>query len=454
MSIDRSLFKGAFYLTLISFITRFMGFFYRIFLSRTFGEEGVGLYQLIFPIFSLCLAFSVSGIQTALSRIVAFKSARHDKQGVKNSLYTALLLSCFLSFLTMLLIQQNLDFISTILLNDKRCKSMLLILTYAFPFATIHSCISGYYYGLKQTKIPAISQLIEQIVRVFFVYILYKVMIAKHIHLSISIAVIGLVIGEFSSATCSILSLKSSHTTNLFHVPNLFNTHFFSNFKELASLSVPLSANRIVLNVLQSIETISIPAQLQVYRYTSSEALSMYGVLTGMALPCILFPSAITNSISLLLTPTVAEIDSSSDKERLIKLVKRTIFLSFALGLFCCFGFLIGGNVIGNVLFHSEMAGKFILTLAWICPFLYLNSTLASVIHGLGKTTATFLINIFGISIRIISIYVFIPLFGIEGYLWGLLCSQILVCISTIFFLLSTLDKMDSHTPPRQFQSP
>ena len=55
MSRKQVLIKGTIILTLTGFATRFMGFFYRIFLSHTFGEEGVGIYQLIFPIYALSL---------------------------------------------------------------------------------------------------------------------------------------------------------------------------------------------------------------------------------------------------------------------------------------------------------------------------------------------------------------------------------------------------------------
>ena len=71
MSRKRTILKGTFILTLTGFTTRFMGFFYRIFLSHTFGEEGVGLYQLIFPIYALGFSLTCAGVELALSRSVA-----------------------------------------------------------------------------------------------------------------------------------------------------------------------------------------------------------------------------------------------------------------------------------------------------------------------------------------------------------------------------------------------
>ncbi|MDD3360464.1 MAG: polysaccharide biosynthesis protein [Hespellia sp.] len=421
-----ALVKGAFLLTAISFLTRIMGFFYRIYLSRTFGEENVGLYQLIFPIFSLCLAFSVSGIQTALSRIIAYKLQKNDREGAMNSLKTALFFSVLLSFFTLLIVQQNAVLISEHFIGDIRCVDLLIIMTYALPFATVHSCISGYYFGLKQAAIPAVSQLLEQIFRILCVVFLCVAAQKKNIPLRITFAVAGIVIGEAASSLCTVLSLKKvSHTHHL--------TGFFTNLKELASLSVPLTSNRIVLTVFQSIEAVSIPSQLQRCHYTAAQSLSIYGVLTGMALPCILFPSAITNSFSLLLTPTVAGIQSASDTKHLSAVIKRSSFLCFTLGMMACVFFLLFGTAVGSHLFHSTLAGYFIITLAWICPFFYLNTTLSSILNGLGKTSTTFLVNILGISIRILSIFCLIPVFDLKGYLWGLLLSQMI--ISLLYYL-------------------
>ena len=216
---------------------------------------------------------------------------------------------------------------------------------------------------------------------------------------------------------------------------------YFRPAGELLRLSVPLTANRVLLNVLQSVEAVSIPLRLQSHGHTLSESLSIYGVLTGMALPCIMFPSAITNSVSTMLLPTVAEIQATADRGELKKLVQKVIISCFTLGIFCMLGFFILGNWIGTVIFHSPEAGKFILTMSFICPFLYTNTTLTSIINGLGKTTTSFFINTFGLLVRIGSVFFLIPMFGILGYLWGMLASQLVVTVWAMAVLARYLKK-------------
>ena len=427
MSRKQTIIRGTFILTATGFLCRFMGFFYRIFLSHTFGEEGVGLYQLIFPVYSLCFALTAAGLETAISRTVAQKVSLGRKKEARQILMLGLVLSVLLSCACVLILQGNAAYIAEKLLGDARCEPLLIPLSYALPFAAIHSCICGYCYGMKETKIPALSQVVEQVTRIISVYVFYLILMKKGDDVTITIAVLGLVIGEMLSALYAAKSLtRSSHV--LSHL-NITYTDFVHRFRELMPLSLPLTANRVLINLLQSIEAISIPARLQLYNHSTSEALSIYGVLTGMALPCILFPSAITSSISIMLMPTVAEIQTTDNRDDMVNIIKKVAGSCFILGLSCCFIFLVLGNWMGTVLFGSSTAGKFIITLAWMCPFLYTNSALLSVINGLGKTAYTFLIYSLGLIIRIGSVFAAIPLFGIQGYLWGMLASQLIVSI-------------------------
>ena len=106
MSRKQVLIKGTIILTLTGFATRFMGFFYRIFLSHTFGEEGVGIYQLIFPIYAMGFSLTSAGIELALSRSTAYYIAKNEKHKAAELLLTALLITETLSIIAMLLIQR------------------------------------------------------------------------------------------------------------------------------------------------------------------------------------------------------------------------------------------------------------------------------------------------------------------------------------------------------------
>ncbi len=436
MSVKRTILKGTLILTLTGFATRFMGFFYRIFLSHTFGEEGVGLYQLIFPVYALCFSLTSAGIETALARCVAKRVSVGREREAKAFLFTSILLSVSASCIVTLLLQRYAGFVASSFLKEERCENLLVILSYAFPFASVHSCIIGYYFGLKETGIPAFSQLIEQTVRILSVYLLYLAGAKSGSQFGISIAVAGLIAGEIASSVfCFEMITKKTSLSQGIRKKMRRTANFFQYARELLLLSAPLTASRVLLNLLQSIEAVSIPLKLQEHGMSVSLALSTYGVLTGMALPCILFPSAITNSVSTMLLPTVAEAQALNHERQMQRIIQKSVCCCVLLGSFCCVCLLVSGQWIGMPLFGSRYAGDYIVTLAWMCPFLYTNTTLISIINGIGKTTLSFFINTFNLVIRILSVFCCIPLFGIEGYLLGLLASQLAAFLLCILYL-------------------
>lgn len=434
--------RGTFILTATGLLTRFIGFFFRSFLSHTFGEEQMGLYQLIFPIYALCFSLSSAGIETSLSRCVAQKISLGKKKEADCILYQAVIISLTLSLALVFLVRKYAAFLSIYVLGDLRCEALLRTLAFALPFSSIHNCICGYYLGQKQTKIPALSQLVEQLMRVGAVYISYRIMLHNGTPASIKLAVLGLVIGEAVSALyCARYFTTRPHLHP--DLPTLYQNRHLS--KELLRMAIPLTSSRILMNLLQSIESISIPLCLQKYGYTNSEALSTYGVLVGMALPCILFPTAVTNSVSTMLLPTVAEIQAADDLVHLKNLIRRVICFGFGLGAVCGVMFVFFGSLAGKILFDSALAGDFIQTLAWICPFMYMNTTLLGILNGLGKANQSFINNVCGLAVRISGVWFGIGMFGMNGYLWGLLISQLLVSLLCVSQLRLYIEKRELY---------
>lgn len=434
------LISGTIILTLAGFLSRIIGFFYRIFISHTFGEEGMGIFQLITPVMALSFSLCCAGIQTAVSKFVAAKAEDSDNRFVICILLSSIFLTTVLSFITAFIVYNFSDFIAGSILLETRTAPLLRILSLSFPLSAIHCCINGYFYGLKNAKIPALLQLSEQIFRVGSVFIIANILMQNGRQPSLCLAVIGLLIGECTSTLLSISFFlfiqnkgKKIWSRSNFSIEWIHLINYWS--KKILQMAIPLSLSRIIVNLLQSVEAIYIPSKLQEYGLLKSEALSIYGVLTGMALSLILFPSAITNSISVLLLPMVSAAEEKKQTQTISKAINKSITYCALLGSVCTLFFFLFGRLAGNILFHSTLCGTYITTLSFICPFLYITSTLSSILHGLGKTIHTFCINVASLSIRILCIFILIPRMGINGYLIGLLLSQFFSSIFCIFCL-------------------
>lgn len=431
-----TLLTGTFILTFAGFLTRIMGFFYRILLSRVFSPEELGLYQLIFPVYLLCFSISSGGIQTALSKCTASYHACNKKDKALSTLKIALSISLLTSIFLIIVIQSHASYISSAILGDERCESLLMLIIYGLPFAAFHSCICGYYLGQKNTTPIAVSQFIEQSFRIAAVSLIIFFCLKQNIPLSIKVSVLGLIAGEISAC----LYIFIFHSSQILISSSITYNQYASLILPFMRLAIPLTANRFSINIMQSIESISIPLNLQKYGIPASEALAVYGVFSGMALPCILFPSALTNAFSSLLLPTVAEYQISKSNSALLHFLQKIIYISMCMGIICLIFFYSMANFIGAQIFHNLLACKYIRILSFLCPFLYTNTTLLTMLNGLGKTTTTFFINMIALSIRIIFVYFLIPLGGLPVYSKGLIFSQFFIfCISyyNLHFVLS-----------------
>lgn len=423
--------KGTMILTLAGFITRVIGFFYKIFLSNTMGAELLGIYQLIFPVYGIAFTVYATGIQTSLSRLVAAELGKRNDKNISRILRTGLVLSVSLALLMSILVYWGADYIAWRFLLEERCAKSLRILAFVFPFCGITSCINGYYYGLKKTAIPASTQLLEQIVRVIAVYAIALLAGNGELSVTCELAVLGILFGEIASCIYNFLSLFFTKSPGKLLVlgpdPNAKMSGKKQVIKEILHVSVPLSANRLLINILHSIETVLIPTMLRRFGLTTSQALSTYGVLNGMSIPFIMFPTALINALAVLLLPTISEAQALNNERMIGKTTAIAIKYSLIIGIISTGIFIIFGKDLGTLVLHNEEAGTFLVVLAWLCPLIYLSTTLSSIINGLGKPRITFINSIIGSISKILLIIFLIPSRGISGYLIALLIGQLII---------------------------
>ena len=421
------LITGTLLLTAVGFFCRILGFFYRIFLSRTIGAEGLGLYQMIFPIHGIAFALCAGPIQTSLSRLTA-ASPEKGRAFLRVSL--ALSLSIALPLTS--LIYTFADFLAARVLLAPECAPLLPALALSIPFCAIHACCCGYYYGLKKTAVPAFSQVVEQCIRIFSVLLIVHVCRTNRIPITVLLAVWGLLIGEAASAVFCLLVYGCSKSVAI--LPNA-NTPITPLLLPLLTMALPLMANRLTLSFLQSLEAIFVPNQLLLFGLSRVESVSIYGVLTGMALPFVLFPSAITNSLAVVLLPAVSEAQAQNQPDKIEHTISMALRYSLYMGILCVGLFTRFGPALGETFYHNADAGRFIQILSWLCPFLYLSTTMGSILNGLGKTGTVFVHHTVSMLLTLSLVLFAIPRWGIFAYLAALLISELVLAFLHIHAL-------------------
>jgi stage V sporulation protein B len=422
----RAFLTGTLLLTAAGFLCRLLGFFYRIFLSRTIGAEGLGIYNMVHPVYGICFALCGGSIQTALSQYIA----AHESQGRK-VFRTGLTISMVLSGILAFLICQYPAWIASHILIEPRCAPYLPVMGLSLPFASFHACANGYCYGSQKSRVPAFSQVAEQVVRMSLVFLIAGKWAAEGTEITVRLAVYGHLIGEIGAASFNLLCLGLFPPQGR----NMEWAEESSCLMPLMTLALPLMGNRLILNLLTGAEAVWIPNRLQMSGLSDAEAFSVYGILTGMALPFILFPSAITNSIAVLLLPSVAKDQAEGRTESISGSVSMALRYSLYMGILCIGIFVLFGCPLGISVFKEEQAGHCMQILAWLCPFLYLAATMGSILNGLGCTRTTFLQSVAAMLLRLVFVVAGIPLFGIYGYLCGMLISEIFLALAHLWSL-------------------
>ena len=435
--LNSNIIKGTLILSAASILSRIIGFIYRIYLADILGEKLLGTYQLIFPIYVLCFTIYGAGMQSAISQVTATFSGRPDtsvddktskhlkrKNNLtsNNILLTGIIISLTLALSLSAIINLNSTWIACHILMVPDCDIYLKLLTYLFPFCSVSACICGFQYGLENAKPPAIAGIIEQFTRILFVFIVQGFFSDKEI--CCQIAVYGLTVGEFFGFIYNIYSLKNKTLTKRKN-----KISFNEIFKVLFPVFISLTSIKLTISLLHSVESIFIPAALVKYGYTTNEALSVYGIYSGMAMPFILFPATITMAISTMLLPAVSKAHSSGNKKQIKKLIRRTSYFCLVTGMSATVFFLLFGNTCANLFFHNELAGRYLTILSFLCPFLYLNMTYSSILNGLGKPHMTFVITVICTLIKILSLIFFVPDYGMIAYIFASLVSEILLCV-------------------------
>lgn len=420
--------KGTLILTCAGIVTRLLGFYYRIFLTNTIGAEGLGLYQMVFPLSSICLAISSSGISIAISRYTAAFFSTGEKKHSKDSLIVGMTISLILSLLSAAILFSASNLIALYIFDDIRSRILIQILALSIPLAVIHSSIASYYMGRSNAAVPAAAQLIEQLVRVGSVLLIFTVRESKGLSVSAATGMAGLLCGEaasclFSLTVCS-LSSKDFHIKNPMELTG-----------KMLHMAVPLSLNRVILSFIHSMEAVLVPAMLRQNGLTPSESLSTYGILSGMAFPLIMLPSTLINSFSAMLLPAVSGDGSKQHAASVRRTISTAYEYSMLIGIFCLGAFLIWGNEAGNLLFGVPQVGIYVTAFAWICPFLYISTTLASILNGLGKTKQTLFLDVSSHLLKILLIVLLIPKMGITGFLISFLVSEITLALLSAAFL-------------------
>lgn len=429
----KNIITGTLILTAANLITKCLGFFNRVFLSGTIGAEGMGLYQLILPIYGLAWSITSAGFTTTISSLTAQEHIRGQNGNIGRIVKQSVCLSLGISLLLSLLLFLFAEETAVYILKDSRAAHPLQLLSFAIPFMAAGSCFRGFFLGMQETVVPAVSQVLEQTVRILTIYLLADIFVPLGLSYACMAAVAGIFLGELLSCGFTVrnyLHYKRKH--HFIRKPSLSSG---STLSMILTMALPLSASRVSSSLLATAENLLIPRQLQMHGQNTTQALATYGELTGMAMPLIMLPSACLMAASVSLVPEISEASAVQQDTRISKTVSATFLFTSIIGFGAAALFAVYPREICYIVYNRAALGHVLFPMAFLCPLLYAQTTLHGLLNGLGEQFFLFWNNIASSLISIAVIWIFMPVYGIPAFLAGWFLSLLFTVVSALYIL-------------------
>ncbi len=422
--------KNAVILTVSSLILRFAGIIFKVYITQQIGSEGVGLYQLIFSFYMLAATFATSGISTAVTRLVTEELALGTKNGTLKIFRRSIELTLLIALFSMGIVYFGAEFISEKIIGDIRALPSLKIMAFSLPFMGISSCIRGYFIALRRVTPNALTQIFEQTVRIVAVLLLVKRFISKGLAAATTAVILGDTLAE--ALSCFVLFLCYQASKKGLNALSGRKNPPFAVRKELTRIALPITSGRYLNTGLRTAENVLVPKNLSRYPHSGIGALSQFGMIKGMALPILFFPSTLLNSVSILLIPEISEAVAKKMPATVKRLTHEVLRLTALVSFVFAGVFLFGGKKIGQLIYNSADVGELLVFLAPIVPFMYLDSISDGILKGLDQQAFTFRTSIADSTIRIILILLTLPLFGLKGFISIMYFSNFLTCFLNV----------------------
>lgn len=404
MSSKQSVAQGTLVLTISSLFNRILGFAYQILMVRLLKAEGIGLFNMIYPVYVLFLVIASAGIPVAIAKLVAEESTQNNlpaayrifRIGLGFILVSALLLTGVLLLYGPVLVKSVFDN-PNVMLSFKVLLPGLLIVS-------VCSAFRGFFQGLQEMTPTAVTQAVEQTVRVAAGLVLVYLLLPGGIAWAAAGASAGVILGELAGLLL-MLGIFLARRPSARATPADLLEPLGTTCRRMFSLAGPVTVTRVVSTALLSIDAVMIPKRLVAAGLSTVEATASYGKLAGMASTLLFTPAILTISLATALVPAISSAHAQRDIALLLKRVGSALRLTLLIGIPSAVLFLLLPEHMCGLLFGYADAGTILAVLAVGGPFLYISQTTTGILQGLGKAMQPLVNLLIASMVKIIGIY-------------------------------------------------
>ena len=317
----KSFLKGAAILALAGVLVRIIGALYRIPLTNILGNEGVGLYQLAYPVYGLLLTLSTAGIPGAISKMVSERMVHNDRLGARRIFHISLILLAAVGLVSAVAMALGSDTIANLIAGREKgplAQPSMVAAAPALFFVAIITAFRGYFQGLQQMTPTAVSQVWEQAIKIVPGFFIAAQLSKFSVELGAAGAMWGVALSEVVALFyLMIVYARRRHEPGESVSPEsaVPPAPFGLVAGKLAKLALPMMAGAIFLPLASLADAAIVMNRLQGLGYDSSAALALFGILSGMVNVLVNVPGVLSLSLSTSLIPAIAESRERRDRQ-------------------------------------------------------------------------------------------------------------------------------------------
>ncbi len=402
-------------MTLTSLSLRSLGVAFNAFISRELGADGMGLFTLIMSVYGLSVTVAASGVNLAATRMCAKALANEDTTQLQGALKRCLAYAITCGIIACMLLFFGAELVASNWLGDGRCTRSLRLLAVSLPFIAASNVLHGYFTAVRKVSKSAATQIFEQIFKMGVTVAALLYIVPDGIEYSCMALVGGGALAEIMSFLMALILYLADRSGQKSGKVDKGTGRALT--RELFGITVPIAAAAYVRSGLTTLEHILIPRGLRKNPLTADSALAIYGVLCGMVMPIIMFPTALLYSFTGLLIPEFAEETERKDSARVCYMISRSLGLTLIFSIGCAALMIMFSNELGMLIYASYDAGEFIRIMAPLIPLMYLDHAVDAILKGLGEQLYCMKVNIIDSAMCTLLVYLLCPRIGIYGYI-------------------------------------
>ncbi len=419
MALGRRLIRNTAMLTASSLLMRIIGLTFQVWLAGRIGAAGIGLFQLVMSVGMLANTVAISGIRFAGTRLLSEELGAHRPGGVKRGMQRCILYSLFFGVSSCIILWCSAKPLGFLWIGDARTVLSLRIFAFTLPFTALNAAWSGYFTAVGEIWKSALSGIAEELGRTVLVVALLSAAPADNITLSCAAIVSGGLAAEiFGLLVRLALSRRSKLTDGGAPSPRLT--------PRLLGLALPLAVSAYARSSLSMLQNLLVPRGFRASGLSADRALADYGVIQGMVMPVLFFPSCLLLALAELLVPELTEAQVQDRLDHIRDLTSSLLkkCLLFSLGIAAVLW--IFAHPLGNAIYRSPEAGHFIRVFVPLIPIMYLDMVIDGCLKGLGQMMFSMGINILEALLGVALVILLLPTFALDGYIAVLYIGELL----------------------------